>query len=442
MKRQTSGLSGLGEVREDFIPASDYVSADFARLEEERLWPRVWQMACREEDIPEVGDFQTYDIVDQSIIVVRSAPGEIRAFHNACAHRGRQLTAGCGHVARFQCPFHGWQFGLDGRPLRVVDREDWKGLLRDEEISLTPVRTGVWGGWVYVNMDPDCESLETFLAPAKAILDPLDLGGLCYHWVKSAIVPCNWKTVLGLFDEGYHVQQSHNQVLRYQDDLSESHAHGRHGMFESWDALPPGIRSPRLGPPLTDDIRQGLYDYITEYAETLQCAHPITMLGAAERMMRELPAGTPAEAVLGKLMQFTMEDAAARGVPIPPVTPEQMHAVGADWHLFPNHILLPGPLTCLAYRSRPNGRDTDSAIFDVYSLLRYPPGEEPEVEPQRCDDLTDAGFWPLILRQDFENLAALQRGMKSRGFRGARPNPRQESALTNFHRALREFIGA
>ena len=82
------------------IPAQNYVSEDFAKREAEHLWKKVWQMACREDEIPKVGDYYTYDIVDQSIIVIRTAPDEIKAFHNACPHRGRTLTEGCGHAAR------------------------------------------------------------------------------------------------------------------------------------------------------------------------------------------------------------------------------------------------------------------------------------------------------------------------------------------------------
>ena len=78
--------------------------------------------------------------------------------------------------------------------------------------------------------------------------------------------------------------------------------------------------------------------------------------------------------------------------------------------------------------------------FDVYSLLRYAPGKEPIVEHQWSENLSDDEFWPLILIQDFDNIAELQRGQKSRGFRGARPNPLQESAVSNFHSALREFM--
>jgi hypothetical protein len=145
--------------------------------------------------------------------------------------------------------------------------------------------------------------------------------------------------------------------------------------------------------------------------------------------------------IVGKLMEFTFEDAAARGVKSPQITPEQMYELGSDWHLFPNHILISSPNACLTYRSRPNGHDPESAIWDVYSLLRYPPGEEPKVIPQVCNDLTDKEAWPMILRQDFENIEAIQKGMKSRGFRGARPNPKQEIPVSNLHRTIREFMG-
>lgn len=440
MSIPTQTSTQLEEVRDDYVPASDFFSRQFAELESDRLWPRAWQMACREEDIPRVGDFYTYDILDDSIIVTRTAPDEIKAFHNACAHRGRRLTSGCGHATKLHCRFHGWQYDLNGKPLHVVDREDWGNKLDDADISLVPVKVGRWSGWVYINMDPGSESLEEALAPAKAILDPLEMAGLRYHWVKSAIVPCNWKAMLGLFNEAYHLQQTHRQVLQFQDDVSTSHVYGRHGMFEYWDAAPPGFRSRRLGGPKTDDIRPGLRDYIETYIETLRCAHPMTMGGAVKRMMQEVPAGTAPEVVLAKVVQFTMEEAVARGIKVPGVTPEQEYRAGADWHLFPNQILLPGPLSCLAYRSRPNGHDPDSAIWDVYSLLRYPPGEEPRVVPEWSDDLTDSMFWPPLLIQDFANASDLQRGMKSRGFRGARTNPKQESAISNFHRVLREFM--
>ena len=91
----------------------------------ERLWPYVWQIACREEEIPKVGDFVTYDILDESVIVVRSKADQIRAYFNVCPHRGNRITEGCSHAKQFVCAYHGWRFGLDGRNVKVVDRDDW-----------------------------------------------------------------------------------------------------------------------------------------------------------------------------------------------------------------------------------------------------------------------------------------------------------------------------
>jgi nitrite reductase/ring-hydroxylating ferredoxin subunit len=434
--------SDIGEVRDDFVPASDYISKEFAELENERLWPRVWQMACREEDIPEVGDFHTYEIVDESIVLVRTAPDEVKGFFNVCPHRGNRLAAGCGHIQRFRCTFHGWQFNLDGTPHHVVDRDDWGGRLDDEEITLTQVKVAHWAGWIYINMDPDCEPLETFLGDAKGAHDPIGMEKLRYHWKKSAIVPCNWKTVLGMFNEAYHLQATHSQMLPYWDDYTASYARGRHSTFRYEDTLPPGLPSKRLGKSPEDvDIRVGLADYIKDMDQTLWTSEAVLMAGTVDRLVEEVPREADWGEVLMKLGQFTIEDLAAKGIESPILTPEQIAELGSDWHIFPNHIMISSANAVLAYRARPNGHDPDSAIWDVYSLLRYPPGEEPEVEHEWCNDLSDEEAWPKVLRQDFANMVGVQQGMKSRAFKGSRTNPKQEVPVSHLHRTLREFMG-
>ena len=96
------------------VPVERYTSAAFHQLEVEKLWTKVWQMACREEDIPEVGDHITYDIVGRSILVVRSAPDEIKAFHNVCPHRGRRIREHAGRDTELRCAFHGFAWKLNG----------------------------------------------------------------------------------------------------------------------------------------------------------------------------------------------------------------------------------------------------------------------------------------------------------------------------------------
>jgi hypothetical protein len=103
--------------------------------------------------------------------------------------------------------------------------------------------------------------------------------------------------------------------------------------------------------------------------------------------------------------------------------------------------MLQGPTGLLGYRARPNGMDPDSCIWDVYSLQRYAPDAEPAVEVEWSQDHADESFWGKILTQDYQNMGEVQRGMKSRGFAGARPNPKQEVAVANFHQSLSEFMG-
>lgn len=75
----------------DRIPKEVYTSRDWFDLEKEYLWPHVWQIACREHDIPEVGDYFEYEIVDETILIVRTGPATIKAYFNVCQHRGRKL---------------------------------------------------------------------------------------------------------------------------------------------------------------------------------------------------------------------------------------------------------------------------------------------------------------------------------------------------------------
>src|SRR5882724_11428399 len=164
---RTPGRLGIPPTRADFIPKEHYTSAEFTQLENERLWPRVWQIACRTEDLPEVGSFFTYKIVHQSIVVVRTGESRIQAFHNVCPHRGRELKRGSGRMTRFQCPFHGWQWNLEGAITHIPERSDWEGCpdMRDADVHLQEVKVGAWGGWVFINMDPDCEPFERFIEP-------------------------------------------------------------------------------------------------------------------------------------------------------------------------------------------------------------------------------------------------------------------------------------
>ena len=157
---------GPEPVRADFVPVSDYTSREFLQLENERMWPRVWLMACRVEELAGPGSFVTFDIVRDSILLVRQPSGEIKAFHNVCQHRGRRLKDGCGQMGKsIHCRFHGWSWHLDGSIQRIVHREQWEGCpqFADEDVRLPDVRVDAWGGWVFITMNPEAPPLMEYL---------------------------------------------------------------------------------------------------------------------------------------------------------------------------------------------------------------------------------------------------------------------------------------
>src|SRR5256885_4650502 len=159
-----------------------YISKDFIRLERDKMWRKVWLQAGRVEEIPHVGDYLTFEILDDSILIVRTAADKIKAYHNVCQHRGRRLVdtpkgavGACGKTKQFVCGFHGWRWNLEGENIYVLDKDDWKGALTDERIKLKHVRVDTWGGWVWLNMDPNCEPLLDFIGPVVRMLDHFEL---------------------------------------------------------------------------------------------------------------------------------------------------------------------------------------------------------------------------------------------------------------------------
>src|SRR3989442_9348707 len=131
------------------VPKDRYVSPEAHRREVERLWPRVWQIACRADDVPEPGNHVEYTIADQSILVLRDDEGRVRAFHNVCLHRGNLLAPGSGRARRLVCGFHCWSWNLDGS-LHSPTYPERFGDIDPEAYHLRPVRVGEWGGFVFV----------------------------------------------------------------------------------------------------------------------------------------------------------------------------------------------------------------------------------------------------------------------------------------------------
>jgi nitrite reductase/ring-hydroxylating ferredoxin subunit len=418
------------------LPVERYTSAEFFALEMERLWPRVWQVACREEEIPEAGDFVEYSIGDQSILVVRDGSGAVRAHLNTCRHRGMRLASGCGRFegGEIRCPYHGWHYAFDGALKAIVDREDFGSL--PEGIRLSAVRAECWGGFVFVNMDPGAEPLLGFLDPIPRLLGPYHLEAMRFRGYRSVILPANWKAVVDAFNESYHVQATHPQTLSWVDDVSieyeQFETHARYGRL-------PGARrtlrpSPRLG------LGEEDYDE-AEILRAFVAGLGGAFLGEERRLVDEVVNEPRPEGVslLPAFQKRRRELLKARGLDVSGLTDDQMTS-SEDFLWFPNLVGPIYPGSAILFRVRPNGLDPHSAIKDTW-VLEWPDPAKQWTMPER-HFIADwrQKKWDPITQQDYENLAGIQIGMRSRGCSELRLNPRQEANVLHMHRVVDRYL--
>ena len=432
----------MGVARQDLlvradglVPKERYLSREFLDLEMEHVWARVWQIACREEEIPAPGDYVEYTTGDQAVLVVRSESGEINAYFNSCQHRGTRLAAGAGTFPAdgIRCPYHGWCYALDGCLTSAPDREEFDAF--PDDVRLAPVRVDTWGGFVFVNLDPDAEPLLDFLDPIPTLLAPYRMHEMRFRAHLTTVLPANWKAVVDAFNEGYHVQGAHPQILPWTDDVSIAYEqyerHARYGRLENARRkLQP---SPRLA--LDDaDVDEG------EILASLVAALGGAFLGEEREIVDELRgAGLPRGTLLEHYQKRRMDLLASRGFDTSTLTPDRMTSA-EDVYWFPNLVGPIYPGSALLFRVRPNGLDPDSAIKDIWVLEWRPPDDvRPMPERKWYPDWT-AKDWGEVSEQDYANLAAVQIGMKSRGFEALRLNPRQEGNVLHMHRVIDRYL--
>jgi nitrite reductase/ring-hydroxylating ferredoxin subunit len=426
-------------VRPDgFVPKERYTARDFAELEQARLWPRVWQIACRAEQVAEPGDFVEYAIGAEAVVIVRSEGGGLNAFYNACLHRGRRLAEGCGSFGdgSIRCGYHGWSYALDGRLVDVPDREEFAGL--PDDLALAPVRVDTWGGFVFVNLDPDAEPLLDFLDPLPALLGPYHLEQMRLRASLSTIIDANWKAVVDAFNEGYHVQGLHRQILPWTDDVSiEYEQIGKHAHY---GRLPGARRQLRPSPRLhlgADEYDEG------EILANLVAGLGGAFLGEERAAIEALRASgpPPGQTLLEAYQSRRMDLLAARGFDVSGLSSELMTSAD-DVYCFPNVVGPIYPGSAILFRVRPLGNDPDRSIKDTWVLEWRAPGAAGRpVQPKFFENWRDRN-WGEITEQDYENLGNVQKGMRSAGWAGARLNPRQEGNILHMHRVIDDYLTA
>lgn len=417
---------GLGS---DDISVERYFDPEWHAREMELVWRKVWQMACRVEELQKPGDHVIYEIGDESVIVTRTPSGEIRAYVNACLHRGVLLRTEGGCVDRFKCPFHGFTWDLEGKLTHLPTAWDFEHVRR-ENFKLPEVRTGVWGGFVFVNFDPDCEPLESYLEvlPEHFARFRLEDRYKAAHVCK--VLPCNWKLAQEAFTESFHIAVAHPQTTSYvawdttQYDVFPGSRHvNRMITLEGFPSTSAGEVAPE------QTIRQMQRDVAFHANSQIEPGDPQSVRDQF------------AEAARRKLSRATGRDLSDQS------NSEVVDAI--QYFLFPNLVPWAGHGAPICYRFRPYRNDPERSVMEIMLLFAKaedgshprPPAPHWLEEHETWSDAPQLGSAGFVADQDTENLRRIQRGLRATHKPGVTLANYQESRIRHFHNTLDRYLG-
>jgi phenylpropionate dioxygenase-like ring-hydroxylating dioxygenase large terminal subunit len=408
------------------IPYAAYTSPDVARAEQEKLWPRVWQWACREEHVPRPGDYYVYDVGDLSALVVRTESGALRAFHNACMHRGTQLKppGSCGSSENLRCPFHGWIYSLDGDLVELPEAWDFPHVTRESH-RLAEIPVDTWAGFVFVNFDREARPLAEHLGAMAEHFRDWHIEDRSVETHVQKRLPCNWKAAAEAFLEAYHVKETHaggaegSEVTTQYDWLSENVTRFVHTI---------GSQNPRM-PALSE---QALFD-------------ALWARGRHDGPPPQLPAGAKARDAYADLAKRELGARYGRDFSHYSTS---LTLDSIEYFLFPNMFLFPGLTLPMAYRFRPDPQSPDFCTFDLLMLRPKPLGRPAPPPPEPIvlgvdDSYTLAkglGILGAIYDQDTGNMAAQTRGFKASRKRGQTLGNYQEMRLRHLHQRVADYL--
>ncbi|MGZ5934288.1 MAG: aromatic ring-hydroxylating oxygenase subunit alpha [Rhizomicrobium sp.] len=421
------------EIGTDPVLASRYYDPAFFEKEVGRVWSRVWQMACREEEIPKVGDYQIYEIVGKSLIITRTAPNEIKAFYNSCLHRGRKLVTMPGSKSEFRCPYHGFAWNCDGtfkeNPI-PWDFPQWK----DRDMSLPEAKVASWGGFVFVNFDLTAPALETVLGPLAKDFERYDFANRYKAVHVAKVVRANWKAVAEAFMESHHSITTHPQILPFLADANSQYDLLNDYVSRHFSAS--GVPSPFIADRNLSDS-----DIIRAMAAGG---------GGTRRRVSEdntdVPSNITARAFAAEAARQSL--AVEDGWDYSKCCDAEM-IDALLYNVWPNMSFWAGYAPNLTYRWRPNGRDPESAIMDVMILKRVPKsGPRPAPasvhflrEDEKWSDAPELGGLAGIFEQDMGNLPYVQEGLHASGTGTVHFGRYTEMRIRQLHRMLDRFIG-
>jgi len=405
------GLADIGPGTFDMRISTDrYTSREYQRREREAIWMRVWQIAGRVDDLPKVGDWMEYRIFDQSFVIARGKDEKFRGFVNACRHRGNVLCTGrTGNAKRgFLCRYHLWSYDLDGR-LRGVLRENLAGPIDKDENSLIEVPVDTFAGFIFINPDPQAAPLSEWIGDEIAdMLAPYHLDEMVTVMNVREPLDCNWKVVMDAFEEGYHINGIHPQLLSV---IAIDPATSRYRFFEHHSVAMAPFEVQGASPEKQVEGILALPDTFPSTAAVLPRFTELVKQYQTEDGSLEFPDGISARTLL---QHATRDTLTGIGLDVSGLTDAQM-SDNHGWVLFPNFFMTirAGECHVIMAVPHPDG-DPNRCIWHVASYMYLPP-EHRDAFTVDLIEVDEPGSYKYFeaLHQDYVQMPRQQLGLRN-----------------------------
>ncbi|BDX30499.1 (2Fe-2S)-binding protein [Mycobacterium antarcticum] len=438
---QNSGTGlGLAEVKPGTykmtIPTDRYTSPEYAARERDAIWMKVWQIAGRVEDLPKVGDWKKYEVHDQSFIIARGKDQKLRGFVNACRHRGNALCiTETGNAKRgFLCQYHLWSYDLEGR-LRGMLREELVGTIDKADNGLLQVPVDTFAGFIFLNPDPHAAPLREYLGEeVYNLLEPYNIDQFTTVMDVKEAIDCNWKVVMDAFEEGYHINGIHPQLLAV---LHINPATARYQFFENHSvAMAPfevagaGDRQQVDGMMALPETFPGTVAVIPRFQELLA-----PYLGEDGNVA--FPEGVTARALL---QQATREVLTGMGLDVSDLTDNQM-VDNQGWVLFPNYFMTVRAGECHVVMAAPHpDGDPNRCIWHVTSYIYLPDEFRDAVRAEAVVvDTPGSHKYFEALQQDYVQMPRQQLGLRNDRLDHI-SLVKEEVVIAHFHSVLDRYM--